>query len=268
MQLITAHNGVKYFKSDKIKCPHGFSTRIGGVSTEPHTKELNLQFGRGDSNETVLTNLNAFAEAVGVLPESVVLAHQVHSNTVMRITDADPGKGYFKPTDFNADGFVTSFSGVSPAVKTADCVPILLSGEDGHGRVVAASALHAGWRGTAKNIVSVGVTELFGLGVAQENIFCAIGPHICAECFEVDADCRDEIISSLGKPYERFIHRKGNKFHVDLGKINRQLLLDMGISESNIDLSDACTFESDELFYSHRKTKGQRGTMLSVISIR
>ncbi len=261
MQLITAHNRVKYLKSDKIKCPHGFSTRIGGVSTEPHTKELNLQLGRGDSDETVLCNIELFSSAVGVLPESIVSAHQIHSNIVKRITSLGTPR-------VESDGFVTSDTGVTLAVKTADCVPILISGEDGNGDVVAVSALHAGWRGTAKNIVSVGVKELLRLGIAPENIFAAIGPHICADCFEVDADCRDSIISSLGSTYECFIHRKGNKFHVDLGKINRQLLLDMGVPTSNIDLSDACTFESDELFYSHRRTNGVRGTMLSVISIR
>ncbi len=261
MQLITAHNGVKFLRSDKIKCPHGFSTRIGGVSTAPHTKELNLQFGRGDDEKTVLENLSRFAEAVGVLPESIVSAHQIHSNIVKRITSSSSPK-------LECDGFVSSDTGVSLAVKTADCVPILLAGEDGHGNVVAVSAVHAGWRGTAKNIVSVGVLELLKSGITPENIFAAIGPHICADCFEVDADCRDTIISSLGSYYECFIHRKVNKFHVDLGKINRQLLLDMDIPMSNIDLSDACTFESDELFYSHRRTNGVRGTMLSVISIR
>ena len=138
MQLITAHNGVKFLRSDKIKCPHGFSTRIGGVSTAPPTKELNLQFGRGDDKKTVLENLSRFAEAVGVLPESIVSAHQIHSNIVKRITSSSSPK-------LECDGFVSSDTGVSLAVKTADCVPILLSGEDGHGNVVAVSAVHAGW---------------------------------------------------------------------------------------------------------------------------
>ena len=268
MQLITANNGVKYFSSDKIRCPHGFSTRIGGISTEPHTKELNLQLGRGDSDSTVLANLERFAAAVGIESRSIVSAHQMHSNTVMRITDADSGKGYFKSTDFECDGFVTSEKNVAPSVKTADCVPILLSGEDGDGNVIAVSALHAGWRGTAKNIVSIGVFELFKLGITPENIFAAIGPHISANCFETDLDCRDSIISQLGASFERFIEPRKNKFHVDLGKINRQLLLSVGIPESNIDLSDACTFAFSELFYSHRRMNGVRGTMLSVISIK
>ena len=267
MRIIASDNGVKYLRSEKIKCPHGFSTRIGGVSTESHTKELNLQFRRGDSDETVFANLKKFAEAVGVLPESFTCAHQIHSNKVIRITDADSGKGYFKADEFEGDGFVTADKGVTLAVKTADCVPILLSGEDGHGNVIAVSALHAGWRGTAKNIVSVGVSGLKELGVEPKNIYAAIGPHICAECFEVDPDCRDEMISLLGAPYERFMYQKGEKFYIDLGKINRQLLIELGVPEENTELSDNCTACSPELFYSHRKTNGKRGTMLSVISI-
>ncbi len=268
MKLIEAHNGVKFFRSNIIRCPHGFSTRIGGVSSEPHTKELNLQLGRGDSDSTVLTNLSRFAYAVGVSPESIVCAHQIHSGSVTHITRADAGIGYFAPSAFECDGFVTSDVGVTPGIKTADCVPILLSGEDGHGRVIAVSALHAGWRGTSENIVSVGVAELFRLGIAPHNIFCAIGPHISADCFEVDSDCRDSIISRLGESFGVFILPRGKKFHVDLGKINRQLLLDMGIPTSNIDLSDACTVTSDGLFYSHRRMNGVRGTMLSVISVK
>ena len=267
MVIVTSDNGIKYLKSDKIRCPHGFSTRIGGISREPHTKELNLQFGRGDDDTTVLSNLSRFAEAVGVSSESITCAHQVHSNTVMRITDADSGKGYFKPSEFDCDGFVTSDTYVTLAVKTADCVPILLSGEDGHGSVIAVSSLHAGWRGTAKNIVSSGISALLSLGIKSENIFAAIGPHICADCFEVDLDCRDAMISSLGTAYERFIYQKGEKFHIDLGKINRQLLIERGVPVTNIDRSDACTACAPELFYSHRKTNGVRGTMLSVISI-
>lgn len=267
MQIFTSDNGVKYLRSDKIKCPNGFSTRIGGVSREPHTRELNLQFRRGDSDETVFTNLKKFAEAVGVLPESFTCAHQIHSNKVISITKSDSGKGYFKADGFECDGFVTSDVGVTLAVKTADCVPILMSGEDGQGNVIAVAAVHAGWRGTAKNIVSVGVLELKERGIDPKNIYAAIGPHICAECFEVDPDCRDEMISMLGAPYESFISQKGKKFHIDLGGINRHQLMELGVPEENTDLSDSCTACLPELFYSHRKMNGQRGTMLSVISI-
>ena len=60
LKLIYAENGVAYLRSELITSPHGFATRIGGVSALPHTKGLNLAFGRGDEKETVLENLSLF----------------------------------------------------------------------------------------------------------------------------------------------------------------------------------------------------------------
>ncbi len=264
MRLITAENGVKFLYSDILGCPHGFSTRVGGVSTLPHTASLNLQHGRGDSDETVFANMRLFAEAVGVEPESIVTAHQIHSSHVSLLTDMHRGR----LSVLECDGFVTISERVAPAVKTADCVPILLSARDRDGRVFAVSALHAGWRGTASNIATRGVECLVELGARRESICAAIGPSIGACCFEVDADCRDALISGLGSVAESSITPRGEKFYPDLRAINRELLMKAGVSGDNIDVSDLCTVCHPELFYSHRASGVNRGTLLSVISIK
>ncbi len=268
MRLITAENGVKFLYSDILGCPHGFSTRVGGVSTLLHTASLNLQRGRGDDDETVLSNLRLFADAVGVEAESIVSAHQVHSSRVSILTDMHRGQGYFDPNQLECDGFVTLSERVAPAVKTADCVPILLSARDSSGKAFAVSALHAGWRGTASDIAGRGVECLVELGARRENIRAAIGPSIGACCFEVDADCRDALVAGLGEAAEANITRRGEKFYPDLKAINRDLLMKAGISGDNIDVSELCTACRSELFYSHRASGGQRGTLLSVISIK
>ena len=143
--LITADNGVKYFRSSMISAKHGFATRVGGVSTEKHTASLNLSFGRGDSDETVIENLKLFSDAVGVKAESVISHPQIHSTRIMYADEASCGEGYFKFADEGFDGYVTDKKGVALGVKTADCVPILLEAKKSG--IIA--AVHAGWRGTA-----------------------------------------------------------------------------------------------------------------------
>ncbi len=263
MRIITAETGVKYLYSDILGCPHGFSTRVGGVSTLEHTATLNLQLGRGDSDETVSQNLRLFADAVGVDAEAVVSAHQIHSSSVALLTDMHRGA----QIKLECDGLVTISDKVAPAVKTADCVPILLSARDTQGRVFAVSALHAGWRGTASDIATRGVEALVSLGACRESICAAIGPSIGACCFEVNADCRDALVASLGEPAERNISRCGEKFYPDLKAINRDLLMKAGVLGDNIDVSELCTVCRTDLFYSHRASGGLRGTLLSVISL-
>lgn len=267
MKLITAENGVKYFRSELIRCKHGFSTRIGGVSAAPHTATLNLAFDRGDSAETVMENLGLLADALGFDARSVVSVPQIHSSKVEQVTRNESGMGYFIPAKLECDGYVTSDKAVTLGVKTADCVPILLAAETETGEVVAVSALHAGWRGTAKNIVAVGIGKLLSLGATPERIFAAIGPAISQERFEVDADCRDELVCSLGESALPYIIQKGAKYFPDLKGIARKLLIDSGLPSHNIDVCEACTYDEEELLYSHRRSNGLRGSMLSVICL-
>lgn len=267
MRIITAKNGIKYLRSDLIRCTHGFSTRVGGTSKLPHTASLNLAFGRGDDDKTVLDNLTLFANALGFDAQSIVSCPQIHSSIVKKVGLADQGKGYYAATDFECDGYVTTSQDVTLGVKTADCVPVLLAAEDKNGQVFAVSALHAGWRGTAKNIVSSGVDSLIEFGAMPERIFAAIGPCINQCCFEVGSDCKDEILRSLGSCFDEFIVSNGDKYYPDLTKINRRLLTLCSIPEANIDTCDLCTYCNPELFYSHRFSSGVRGSMLSVIGI-
>lgn len=263
-------NGVSYYRSELIPCPHGFSTRLGGVSREPHTASLNLAFGRGDAAETVLENLERFAAAVGVPASSVVSLPQVHGNDVIRVTAEDCGEGYFRASDREADGYVTTDPSVSLGIKTADCVPILLCGCAQDGTPLAVSALHAGWRGTVARIAQNGVKALNGLGIPSGQIRAAIGPAIGMCCYEVDAPFRETFYAAFGAGFldGTFIAtEKEGKFSADLTEINRRILMDAGVPEHAIDASAPCTCCHTELFFSHRYSSGKRGTMLSLIAL-
>ena len=258
-------NGVVYYKSEKIKCPHAFATRLGGVSTLEHTSSLNLAFGRGDEDETVKENLRRYAEALGFDADSVVSMPQIHSSRVIYVTGQMRGEGYFLPPSTQCDGYVTCEKGVTLGVKTADCVPILLCDEKNG--VIA--ALHAGWRGTFSDICGVGVAEMLKNGADIEGIVAVIGPSICKKCYEVGQDVIDAATECMGEDALLFFEKttEEGKCFANIQGANRYLLERAGIAPDNIEILDLCTYERPELFWSHRYTNGKRGTMLSVITL-
>ena len=262
--LIHAENGVKCFKSDIIPVRHGFSTRIGGVSHKSHTESLNLAFGRGDEQATVLENLRLFSDAVGVAPESVISRPQIHSSRIVYADETMCGEGYFNETAEGCDGYVTDREGVTLGVKTADCVPILFCEPDSH----IIGAVHAGWRGTASGIAAECVRMMVTLGSSPKNIRAAIGAAIHVCCYEVGEDFYDSVASLVGGDIAReFICSRAGSLHADIVGMNRRILLEAGLDGANIDVCERCTCCEPSLFFSHRASHGVRGTMLSVISL-
>ena len=262
--VIREANGVKFVVSEYLRSPHAFSTRVGGESELDCTGAMNLAFGRGDDDETVIKNLAKFAHASGFLPESIISVPQIHSADVRVVGEEHRGLGYFREADFSCDGYITERKNVVLGIKTADCVPILLEARNKSGEVIAVSALHAGWRGTAARIAERGVLELLGFGSSPDNIFAAIGPCIGRCCFEVGGECQNELqkLDSAGACVE--IHENGKAFY-DLAALNAAVLESVGVPKSHIDICGLCTYCESELFYSHRRQNGVRGSMLSVI---
>ena len=265
MKQIIHQNGVVYYTSEKIKAKHAFASRLGGVSALEHTSSLNLAFGRGDDDQTVLENLRLFGEAVGFDAESVVSMPQIHSNRVIYATSDMRGEGYFLSPSCECDGYVTNTSGVTVGVRTADCVPILL--EDAEAGVVA--ALHAGWRGTFSDICGEGIKKMIAKGADASRIVAVIGPSICQNCYEVGKDVLDVSLLCMGEDALAFFapREQAGKYLVDIKGANKYLLERAGVKPKNIEILDLCTYEHPELFWSHRYTNGRRGTMLSVITL-
>ena len=271
--LIRNSAEVSFLISDLLTARHAFSTRLGGVSKLPHTAFLNLAFGRGDEREVVLENLARLGRAVGFDPDGVVSVPQVHSRMVHTVDRRHGGMGYRLPAAFEGDGYVTADPAVTMGVKTADCTPILMEAAIA-GRVVAVSALHAGWKGTVADIAGEGVRKLTALAretvgdpAATVTVRAAIGPCIHPCCFEVREDCLAVVCASLGEMAEGFIRTSGEQTFLDLPALNRALLVRAGVAEADIDVCDLCTVCHPELFYSHRATGGVRGTMLHVIRV-
>lgn len=260
-------NGVFLLKSTVLKSKHAFSTRIGGTSQLDHTRGMNLAFGRGDDEATVFENLGIFARALDFDDKKVISVPQIHSNIVKMVDFNDAGAGYYKKHEFSCDGYVTVEANLPIGIKTADCVPILLEARDENENIVAVSALHAGWRGTADKIVQNGVEKLCSLGATVENIYVAIGPCIDECCYEVGGDFAKQIEIKLGQNYKNkfVIQKEDSKLFANLKGMNLEILTSCGVPRENIDIAPYCTCCNVNLFYSHRRQKGIRGAHLSVI---
>ena len=244
--------------------PHGFTTRTGGVSAGIYDS-LNLGLSRGDDPALVRQNYGLVCDALGMDVSRLVLSHQVHKDGVRIVTTADAGKGLDRTVDFEADGLITDIPGMPLVVFGADCPTILLC--DPVRRVAA--AFHAGWRGTALGIadrvISI-MTHHYGSDPAD--ILAAIGPCISACCFETDEDVPNAMTAALGASALPFISGgEGGKFHVDLKGLNRLRLERMGLLAGHVETSPDCTMCSPDKYWSHRYTKGERGSQAALIAL-
>ena len=244
---------------------HGFSTRLGGVS-EGMWASLNLGVSRGDDPDRVRENYRRFLGAIGAEGERLVMSHQVHGDHVRVVTSADWKSDPYGRIDYEADGLMTATPGVTLVVFASDCIPVLLY--DPVRRVIA--AVHAGWKGTASGIVTRAVEKMADVyECTPEHILAAIGPGICANCFETHEDVPNAMMAAMGTQVLQHVQIKDNgKFSVDLKGINAMQLELAGVKKENITVSDECPACLPDKYWSHRKTGENRGSMAAVIQLR
>ena len=249
---------------------HGFSTRKGGVSKE-HLSSLNLGFNLGDEREKVLENFRILGSLFEAKPEDFVLTQQTHSVNVRHVGREDRGKGIFRERDYtDVDALMTDEEGVILSAFSADCVPILFY-DKGH-RAIA--SCHSGWRGTHGRILARVIEAMQReFSSKPEEIYIAIGPSICKNCYEVSEDVGEAFLDAFpalreetknAYPIERVSEEK---FHIDLWELNRIIALECFIPPENISISGYCTMERPDLFFSHRYSQGRRGVQGAFISL-
>ena len=245
---------------------HGFSTRLGGVSTGCYTS-MNLSFTRGDDPLSVHENFRRIGAVIGFSPESLVLSDQTHTTNVRLVGKADCGSGITGPKLFHdVDGMVTDTPGVTLATFYADCVPLFFA--DPVRRVIGLS--HSGWRGTAGKIGEVTVRrmqEAFGSDPAD--ILCGIGPSVCFDCYEVSADVAEIFAAMFPDHQENVLYKKENgKYQLSLWEANRRILIKAGIRPGHIETAGLCTSCNPGILYSHRKSGNQRGNLAAFLQIK
>lgn len=222
---------MRWLAADLDGARAAFTTRLGGVSESPYDS-LNVGLLTGDCGEPVAENRRRLAQALGLAPEQVVFARQVHGTRLIEHPRTD---GVVE-----ADGHVVSGPGLAPLVYVADCLPVALHGPGG------LTLIHAGWRGLAGGIVAA-AAEAVGATRA------AIGPGIGPCCYEVG----EEVLSAfagLGDVAEGRM--------LDLPEVARRLLARAGVER--VESAGLCTSCEAELFFSHRRDAGRTGRQAGV----
>ncbi len=258
-----SYNGLVFMTAPTIPFIHGFSTRWGGVS-EGYLDSLNLGENRGDSEENVRENYKRVFEALGLDEQNPCFTKQVHKTEVRVVTD-DDRRELFSPFAYEADGIVTKVKNLPLFCFTADCIPVLLCDPVAG----VAGAIHCGWRSTVADILSVALAKMTELGAQAGNICAAIGPGIEMCCYETDAEVPAAIEKLLGGDCGDAYFAVGDsgKFMVDLKETCRKRLLQLGVKNGNISVSDECTSCNSDKYWSHRATKGERGSQAAVIVV-
>ena len=238
---------------------NGFSTRPGGVSPFPEN-DLNLAGYDEDTAENIEENRRRFLTAFGG-NYRLATVWQIHSDRVKQVAS----EGDIEMTDEKFDAIVSDLRGVLAAVKTADCVPVLI----GDPETGAFAAIHAGWRGTAQSIVAKAVEKMRGsFGTDPADIICAIGPAATCRSYEIGREVIEAFETNFSYGSKYLIPTRDGHALIDLHRANNDQLIAAGVQPDAIFTAPLCTMERTDLFFSYRVEKklyGKTGRLMSVV---
>ena len=172
----------------------------------------------------------------------VQLMEQVHGVNIKTIST------YFSEPLEKTDGMFTKSKEFGLAVKTADCIPLALSSEDGS----EIALLHIGWKGLCGGIIENFLTKY---SVERKKYNAWIGPCISADNYEVGKEVFDSFCKSDPIAEINFKALGKNKWKFDLRSEAARRLSDGNV---NICTSEHCTFKEEELYYSYRNNQSER----------
>ena len=223
-------------------------------------KSLNCGLGSSDKKKNVLKNLEIVGNKIKAKSNKIVLLNQIHSNKLHYINKDSK----LNNSKFEGDALVTNRRNLPIAVLTADCVPILM--HDENNKMIA--AIHAGWKGAYKNILTKVVKFMIKKGCSPKNITAAIGPCISVNNYQVRPDFIKRFIKK-DKKNKIFFKKTNDKNYFNLNKYIYFQLKSLNIK--NIDVINKDTFNTKNNFFSARRSisrnENDYGRNISVIMI-
>jgi hypothetical protein len=231
---------------------HAFSTRIAFGRRDFDLGSIDGEDGGANARRA------AFLSAAGLGKARPALLRQVHGGVIV-----DAESAAERPPA--ADGVIRVGSRAAllpvPAVRTADCVAVLLV--DRHAAAVA--AIHAGWRGAGAGIGTKAVERFRREGVDVAGLVVAMGPAILGCCYEVG----DEVVSALsavcGTPATYVGRTLSGRTTVDLHAAMRSQLVAAGVPAGSIQAAPWCTRCRNDLFFSFRAEGPSAGRLMAAI---
>jgi polyphenol oxidase len=224
---------------------HGFYGRQGGVS-EGIYASLNAGPGSDDDAAAVLENRRRIAAGMGVTPDRLISAHQIHSSLVETVS------GPLKGERPKVDGLVSRCPNIAITILTADCTPVLFV--DPTARVIGAA--HAGWKGAIGGILEATVAAMVRLGASPARIVAAIGPCIAQDSYEVGPEFEQTFLEAAPDSARFFVPGDGDRRHFDLKAFCASRLRMAGVGVVDVLPDDTC---ADEARYFSNRRRNQRG---------
>ncbi len=272
-------DGIPYLSFDmldELGVPHLFTTRYVSYDEASGSGETGLRVclmkGDDDSEAAphVLEVRSRLARQLGSSIEMEYITDQKHTNFVNVVREEElgplwPGK---KPLHRQyVDGMVTDVPGALLTVFGADCPSVYIA--DPVKKCIG--LVHAGWKGTLGKIPAVAIAQMFlNFGCDPADMYAAIGPGICRDCYEMGDEVYDAFVSEWSREdADRIFSRytvnadhpaaqedreaaRGWKYHLDLREANKMTLMRAGIPEEHIAVSNVCTKCNADTFYSYR----------------
>ena len=232
------------------------TTRQGGCSTGNYAA-FNINGYCGDDIVHIAANKVALCRLLDIECDHLVMPHQVHDCVVRRID------GPQQETLEGVDALLTNVPQLCIGVSTADCIPVLLF--DPIRRAVG--AIHAGWRGTVLRIVQKAVEAMReSYGTEAADLQAVVGPGISLDSFEVGDEVYEQF-QVAGFEMEA-ISRRDEKWHINLPECNRIQLVESGVLPSHIQMTNICTFQACNRFFSARRLGIQSGRIFTGILLK
>lgn len=225
----------------------GFSTSIDSVSNNKYG--FNLSLSVGDDEVLVKKRRNLFFSSLGLNYENAAFQKQVHGDT---ITIVKKGGQYGE-----SDAMITNKSNVGLVITSADCASIYIYAPEK--KVIA--AVHSGWRGTHKKILKKTINILKNsFSVDTNNSVAYISPSISQDNYIVGKEVAELFDDKYLQPFK-------NKWKLDITRINKDILIESGFQNQNVQVSNICSYDSKWL-HSYRRDGAISGRALGVIAMR
>ena len=263
---------IKYFKCREFDNTNlvinAFTTRLGGVSKYPFDS-LNLSYNVNDKENFVIENRKIISDTLGIDYKNLVSAQQVHKDKIAIVKKEDKGRGAFKYSNAIAesDALITNIPAIPLLMCYADCVPIFIL--DPVKKAIA--LIHSGRRGTELELTLKTLFKMKKIFKTNpHSCLAAIFPSIGSCCYSITEPNKidDYWLNEdkyNGEPI--FLQSKRGR-SLDLKKANHLQLIKAGLQEKNIFISEICTADHPEFFFSYRRDKGNTGRMAAIFMLK
>ena len=254
----THRNGINIWQFENLGSLKGIDHFVSDRVLADDSREFTLSFSSSPDRDEIRRNRSRLAGALDIPEDHLIFPSQVHKTRIVQVTH-----GISKQELMETDALITNEKGLCLAVMSADCVPILIYDEMNG----AVAAIHSGWRGTVAKILEKTLQAMYErYGTKGKDIIAGIGPSVCQDSYEVGEEVVESVRGSFKNASELLVATSPGKAKLDLWKANKAQLLDFGVGEDRIEISDLCTVKNNRYFFSARK--GDTGRFAAGIMLR